>query len=243
MPRPLPSSAVAWTASRSRSSSPPPASGRSRSSRSRPAWTTGSGLLTGGSRASVARHQTLRATIDWSYDLLTEPERAVLRRLSVFAAGAPLEAAEAVCSGDPVDPLDTLDVLGRLVEKSLVFTDPTLDRGPLQAARDRARLRAKPPGGGRRGRCDAAPPSRLVSRPRGRGLADLLPRSRAGRVAAPPGPRARRPAGGPRVVPGPARRRSVRPPDRGRTVALLGDPGPPHGGPRLAGADARCRGE
>ncbi|MFI5255440.1 MAG: ATP-binding protein, partial [Candidatus Limnocylindrales bacterium] len=81
-------------------------------------------LLTGGSRTSVARHQTLRATIDWSYDLLTEPEKAVLRRLSVFAGGAPLEGAEAVCSGDPVDPLDVLDILGRLVEKSLVSTDP-----------------------------------------------------------------------------------------------------------------------
>ncbi len=81
-------------------------------------------LLTGGSRTALARHQTLRATIDWSYDLLTEPERAVLRRLSVFAGGATLEAAEAVCAGDGVDALDILDGLGRLVEKSLVFTDP-----------------------------------------------------------------------------------------------------------------------
>jgi predicted ATPase/class 3 adenylate cyclase len=81
-------------------------------------------LLTGGSRAALARHQTLRATIDWSYDLLSEPERAVLRRLSVFAGGATLEAAESVCAGDPVDPIDILDLLGRLVEKSLVFTDP-----------------------------------------------------------------------------------------------------------------------
>src|SRR4029078_12505274 len=82
-------------------------------------------LLTGGRRTAGARHQTLRATIDWSYDLLTEPERAVLRRLSVFAGGASLEAAESVCAGDPVDALDVLDLLGRLVEKSLVFTDPT----------------------------------------------------------------------------------------------------------------------
>jgi predicted ATPase/class 3 adenylate cyclase len=101
-------------------------------------------LLTGGSRTSVARHQTLRATIDWSYDLLTEPERAVLRRLSVFAAGASLEAAESVCAGDPVDALDVLDLLGRLVEKSLVFTDPTSSEAHfrlLETVREYARGR------------------------------------------------------------------------------------------------------
>ncbi|MFI5262288.1 MAG: ATP-binding protein [Candidatus Limnocylindrales bacterium] len=101
-------------------------------------------LLTGGSRTSVARHQTLQATIDWSYDFLTEPERAVLRRLSVFAGGASLEGAEAVCAGDLVDPMDVLDVLGRLVEKSLVFTDPTLDEARfrlLETVREYARGR------------------------------------------------------------------------------------------------------
>ncbi|MFL5641023.1 MAG: ATP-binding protein [Chloroflexota bacterium] len=101
-------------------------------------------LLTGGSRTSVARHQTLRATIDWSYDLLTEPERAVLRRLSVFAGGASLEAAESVCAGDPVDALDVLDLLGRLVEKSLVFTDPTSSEAHfrlLETVREYARGR------------------------------------------------------------------------------------------------------
>lgn len=101
-------------------------------------------LLTGGSRTSVARHQTLRATIDWSYDLLTEPERAILRRLSVFAGGAALEAAESVCAGDPVDSIDVLDVLGRLVEKSLVFTDPTSAEARfrlLETVRDYARGR------------------------------------------------------------------------------------------------------
>jgi predicted ATPase/class 3 adenylate cyclase len=101
-------------------------------------------LLTGGSRAAVARHQTLRATIDWSYDLLSEPERAVLRRLSVFAGGATLEAAEAVCAGDPVDPAEILDLLGRLVEKSLVFTDPTATEARfrlLETVREYARGR------------------------------------------------------------------------------------------------------
>ena len=89
-------------------------------------------LLTGGSRAAVARHQTLAATIDWSYDLLGEPERAVLRRLSAFAGGATLEAAEAVCAGGAVDWLDVLDALGRLVEKSLVFTDPATAEARFQ---------------------------------------------------------------------------------------------------------------
>src|SRR5262249_41090565 len=56
-------------------------------------------LLTRGSRTALARQQTLRALIDWSYDLLSEPERTLLRRLSVFAGGWTLEAAEAVCIG------------------------------------------------------------------------------------------------------------------------------------------------
>jgi predicted ATPase/class 3 adenylate cyclase len=101
-------------------------------------------LLTGGSRTSVARHQTLRATIDWSYDLLTEPERAILRRLSAFAGGATLEAAESVCAGDDVDAIDVLDLLGRLVEKSLVFIDPTLAEARfrlLETVREYARTR------------------------------------------------------------------------------------------------------
>ena len=56
-------------------------------------------LLTGGSRTAVARQRTLEATVDWSYDLLSEPERRLLRRLSVFAGGWTLEAAEEVCVG------------------------------------------------------------------------------------------------------------------------------------------------
>jgi tetratricopeptide (TPR) repeat protein len=79
-------------------------------------------LLTSGSRTAIPRHQTLRATIDWSYDLLTEPEQILLRRLSVFAGGFALEAAEAVCS-QGMKRSDTLDVLGRLVDKSLVIVE------------------------------------------------------------------------------------------------------------------------
>jgi predicted ATPase/class 3 adenylate cyclase len=77
-------------------------------------------LLTGGSRTALPHQQTLRALIDWSYDLLTEAERALLRRLSVFAGGWTLEAAEAVCAGEGIEEWDVLDLLTSLVEKSLV---------------------------------------------------------------------------------------------------------------------------
>src|SRR6185295_16982213 len=72
-------------------------------------------LLTCGSRTALPRHQTLRALIDWSERLLTEPERIVLRRLAVFAGGWTLEAAEAVCAGPPVEPGDVLGPLFQLV--------------------------------------------------------------------------------------------------------------------------------
>src|SRR5206468_6546674 len=80
-------------------------------------------LLTGGSRVAVTRHQTLRATIDWSYDLLSDEERAVLRRLSVFAGGCTLAAAEGICSGDGIAEEDVLDLLTRLVDKSLLVAE------------------------------------------------------------------------------------------------------------------------
>jgi predicted ATPase/class 3 adenylate cyclase len=77
-------------------------------------------LLTGGSRTVVARQQTLRALIDWSHDLLTEPERVLLRRLSIFVRGWTLEAAEAVCSGEGIEREAVLDLLAHLVDKSMV---------------------------------------------------------------------------------------------------------------------------
>jgi len=80
-------------------------------------------LLTRGSRTASLRHQTLHSLIDWSYDLLDEAERVLLRRLSVFAGGWTLEAAEAVCSGEIILREDVLDLLTRLVEKSLVVLD------------------------------------------------------------------------------------------------------------------------
>jgi predicted ATPase/DNA-binding CsgD family transcriptional regulator len=80
-------------------------------------------LLTSGQRTAMARQQTLQATVDWSYVLLSEPERAVLRRLSVFAGGWTFEAAESVASGDGIHSHAILDVLAQLVDKSLVIAD------------------------------------------------------------------------------------------------------------------------
>ncbi|MGI5258691.1 AfsR/SARP family transcriptional regulator [Streptomyces angustmyceticus] len=77
-------------------------------------------LLTSGSRTALPRQQTLRAVVDWSWELLDEPERALLRRLSVFAGGCTLPAAEAVC-GEPAE--DVLGLLGALVDKSLLVVD------------------------------------------------------------------------------------------------------------------------
>jgi non-specific serine/threonine protein kinase len=80
-------------------------------------------LLTGGSRTAVPRQQTLQATIDWSYGLLTDLEQRLLRRVSVFTNGWTLPAAEAVCDGEAVEVSQTLDLLSRLVDKSLVIVE------------------------------------------------------------------------------------------------------------------------
>jgi non-specific serine/threonine protein kinase len=80
-------------------------------------------LLTGGPRTAVPRQQTLRATLDWSHDLLSKPEQLLLHRLSVFAGGCTLEAAEAVCGGAGIEPGAVLDLLGGLVNKSLVLLE------------------------------------------------------------------------------------------------------------------------
>jgi predicted ATPase/DNA-binding SARP family transcriptional activator/DNA-binding CsgD family transcriptional regulator len=82
-------------------------------------------VLTGASRSAAPRQRTLRATIDWSHKLLSEAERAFFRRLSVFAGGWTLEAAEAVCSGGRVEVNDVLNLLGGLVDKSLVVGTST----------------------------------------------------------------------------------------------------------------------
>ena len=80
-------------------------------------------LLSGGSRTALPRHQTLRATIDWSYDLLSEPEKSLFRRLSVFVGGFTLEAAEVITVGGKVPKSQVIDLLGQLINKSLVMVE------------------------------------------------------------------------------------------------------------------------
>jgi predicted ATPase len=90
-------------------------------------------LLTSGSRTALERHQTLRALIDWSYDMLSEEEQRLFRQLSVFVGGWTFEAAEAVCV-----ELDVLDLLTQLINKSLVVADEPVEEirypagGPLR---------------------------------------------------------------------------------------------------------------
>jgi non-specific serine/threonine protein kinase len=81
------------------------------------------GLLTSGPRSALHRQRTLRAMMDWSYDLLGPAEQALLCRASVFAGGWTLEAAERVCVADGEDPAATLDLLASLVDKNLVLAE------------------------------------------------------------------------------------------------------------------------
>ena len=82
-------------------------------------------LLTGGARTAVRRQQTLRASVDWSHALLTEPERILFRRLAVFLGGFDLDAAQGVVGGGDVQRYQVLDQLTLLVDKSLVVADDT----------------------------------------------------------------------------------------------------------------------
>jgi len=115
-------------------------------------------LLTGGTRTALPRQRTLEAAVAWSYDLLPEADQTVFERLSVFAGGCTLAAAEVVCGSDDLDAVDVLNIVDRLVDRSLLVADPTaagdtryrlletlgqfgrerlLDRGVMQAIRER----------------------------------------------------------------------------------------------------------
>jgi predicted ATPase/DNA-binding NarL/FixJ family response regulator len=101
-------------------------------------------LLTGGSATAVPRQQTLQASIDWSYQLLSEGERTLLQRLSVFTGGWTLDAAEQVCTGEGIDRCAVLDLLTGLIDQSLVTTaehDAEVRYGLLETVRRYAAAR------------------------------------------------------------------------------------------------------
>jgi predicted ATPase/DNA-binding SARP family transcriptional activator len=108
-------------------------------------------LLTSGNRTALPRQQTLRATIDWSHNLLTEPERILFRRLSIFAGGFRLDAAEIVCGFKELKQSEVLDLLGRLVDKSLIDVEanPVLNETRyrlLETIREYARVKLEEAG-------------------------------------------------------------------------------------------------
>jgi predicted ATPase len=84
-------------------------------------------LLVRGSRTASPRQQTLQATVEWSYDLLPDRERRLFDRLAVFVGGWTLDAAEAVCSDHSLEACELLEILGQLVDKSLVLADATAE--------------------------------------------------------------------------------------------------------------------
>ncbi|GAA2847565.1 hypothetical protein GCM10020220_041370 [Nonomuraea rubra] len=98
-------------------------------------------VLTAGQRGAPARQQTLRAVIDWSWELLGEQERIVLRRLAGFAGGCTLDAAEAVCAGAGLPREEVLDLVTRLVDRSLVVMADSPAGAALPAARIGGRVR------------------------------------------------------------------------------------------------------
>ncbi|HEX7976920.1 MAG TPA: LuxR C-terminal-related transcriptional regulator [Anaerolineales bacterium] len=87
-------------------------------------------LLAGGQRTDLARHQTLKATLDWSYDLLSDKEQRLFQRLAVFAGGFSLDTVEAVCAGEDIELNEVLDLLSALIDRSLVVVDKQPGRAP-----------------------------------------------------------------------------------------------------------------
>ena len=144
-------------------------------------------LLTGGRRTALERHQTLRGTVDWSYELLDELEARVFNRSAAFAGGFVLEAAEEVVSGDGIDADDVLDLLSGLVARSMVDADEAdggtryrLHETMRQYGRERLELRAK------RTRCGDATPSTSSASPRRRGQRPSGPTKTSGSGASSP---------------------------------------------------------
>ena len=160
-------------------------------------WTTSSPCWSAARAPRHPRHQALRATLDWSHDMLDADERAVFRRLATFAGGFTLEAAERVAAGGDIKPAAMLELLTRLADKSLLRVDHTRGELALSPAGHDPRLRAGPARRGGRIRPGAAGSPGLLHRAGGGGR----------------GPHRRRRGGRrrPRARARPARRRAAQP--------------------------------
>ena len=196
-------------------------------------------LLTGGSRTALERQQTLRATVDWSYSLLTAAEQLLLRRLSVFAESFDLAAAEGVCGFDDIEVFEVAGLVGSLVDKSLVAAEPAFtafryrlldgDHPPVRrGAAGRGRQRGRR---GRRGALRAFPVGR-----RGGGCAS--DRAGPGQLAGPAARRSGQPAARRRACGQPHGWDRASPEPGHRTRPLLESPLPGAGGPRAARSGA-----
>ena len=174
-------------------------------------------LLTGGSRAALPRYQTLRASIDWSYELLSPAERTLLQRLSVFAGGWMLEGAEAVGCGDDLASCDVLELLGQLVDKSLVIAGTESGSETryrmLETIRQYAHEKLVEAG---QARSSASPPPAVLSRA-GRKGGGEDPRARPGAHPGAAGSGAGQPAPGAGLVAGGKRQAGLGP--RARAAA------------------------
>ena len=195
------------------------------------------GLLVGGSRVALTRQQTLRATVDWSYELLTQPERILLRRLAVFAGGFSMDAAEAVCADELLDADGIADLLAPWSSDRWSF--PTTARVPRGIACSR-RFASTPLNGWplslRRRSCAADTPPGCC--PGGAMPSPNCPH-RASRVAPAAGHRSRQPARRVRLADG--RRPAERAATRRAAVAVLVPLGPSRRGHPVVAGRARRR--
>ena len=149
-------------------------------------------VLAGGRRRAVKRHQTLRATIDWSYDLLDEPHRRLLARLSVFAGGCTRDAAQAVCAGDPIEARARVRTALRPGRPLVGGRRPHRSRHPVPVVGNHPRIRRRTPRRTRRNHAGTRTARPLLHRTwpgHERGAA----RTRPGHLGAPDPGRAREP--------------------------------------------------
>ena len=154
-------------------------------------------VLAGGRRGAVERHATLRAAIDWSYELLNSPEQRLLARMAVFPGAARSRPLRKICSGDPVERDDVMDLVTGLVSRSLVVAEDSDLGTRFRLVGDHSPVRRGTARRLERDRAAADPACPVLCRPVGAGRRELL-RARTTRLGQADQPRARQHPVGPR---------------------------------------------